>query len=379
MKIQQIVYRAPSWDLLSESPDFESNEVQLVLAFGERTCLENLDVYGYLKGQFPAADIVINSTSGEIYENSVFENSIIVTAVQFEKTRVRTIQLPIENHHQSEGVGNKIGQDLAGEDLAAILIISDGSFVNGSALLLALNKHIRPEIPISGGLAGDEARFEKTLVGLNQAPEPGMVVGIGLYGSSLKVGTGTNGGWDVFGPERQVTESEYNVLYRIGETPALDLYKDYLGQFVKDLPGAALLFPLSMRVNMDTDPVVRTILSIDEAKKSLTFAGDIPQGAWVRFMKSNFDRLIEASSCAASTATEHFTSTPELALLVSCVGRRLALGIRTEEEIEVVREIVGPKTIMTGFYSYGEISQSQAGQPSELHNQTMTITTLSEN
>jgi len=379
MKIQQIVYQEPDWKPLNETPDFIASNAQLVLAFGERTCLESLDIYNYLRDKYPHAEIVINSTSGEIYGDAVYDNSIIVTAIQFERSRVRTIQFTIDDHQESGEVGHKIGQELAGEDLASLLIISDGGRVNGSALLSSLNTHIDSSIPISGGLAGDEARFEKTLVGLNQNPEPGQVVGIGLYGKDLKVGSGTNGGWDVFGPERQVTESEYNTLYRINDKAALDLYKEYLGRFAKDLPAAALHFPLSMRTSTDAEPVVRTILSIDEDAKSMTFAGDIPTGAWVRFMKANFDRLIDASASAALSAIETFDTPPELAILVSCVGRKLALGVRTDEEVEAVREIVGSKTSITGFYSYGEISQLHPGVPSELHNQTMTITTFSEN
>jgi hypothetical protein len=378
MKVQQTVYRESTWDLLSESAGFETSKAQLVLAFGERKCLEEYLIYKHLREKYPDADCVISSTAGEIYGNSVYENSIVVTAIQFESTRVRTVQFPIQKHTESGDVGDKIGLELVEKDLASLILISDGGRVNGSALLASLNTHIDAGIPISGGLAGDEARFEKTLVGLNQEPQPGYIVGIGLYGKNLKVGNGTKGGWDVFGPERQVSHSEYNTLFTIGETAALDLYKEYLGRFAEELPAAALHFPLSMRLDTESEPVVRTILSIDEAAKSMTFAGDIPQGAWVRFMKANFDRLIDASASAASSATQSFEAPPELALLVSCVGRKLALGFRTEEEIEVVRELVGPDTIITGFYSYGEISQIHSGVPSELHNQTMTITTLSE-
>ncbi|MPR32797.1 FIST signal transduction protein [Salmonirosea aquatica] len=379
MKIQQIVYQEPTWKFLNETPDFVASKAQLVLAFGERTCLESLEIYNHLREQYSHADIVINSTSGEIYENSVYDNSVIVTAIQFEKSRVRTVQFNIDNHYESGEVGDKIGRELGAEDLVSLLIISDGGRVNGSALLTSLNSHISSSIPISGGLAGDEARFEKTLVGLNQNPEPGRVVGIGLYGKELKVGNGTYGGWDVFGPERQVTNSEYNILYSINDKAALDLYKEYLGRFAKELPAAALHFPLSMRTSTEAEPVVRTILSIDEDAKSMTFAGDIPEGAWVRFMKANFDRLIDASASAAMSAIETFENPAELALLVSCVGRKLALGVRTDEEVEAVREVLGSDTLITGFYSYGEISQLHPGVPSELHNQTMTITTFSEN
>jgi hypothetical protein len=350
----------------------------LVLTFGERKCLEATQPYAFIRELYPKAEIVINSTSGEIYNDSVLNDTIIVTAIEFEKTTVRTVRVEIENYLQSTKSGEAIAEALLGDDLATILVISDGGLVNGSALIAALNEKTDNKIPISGGLAGDEARFEKTLVGLNENPKQGVIIGIGLYSKDLKVGHGTMGGWDGFGPEREVTASEYNVLYQLGDKAALDIYKEYLGKYADELPGAALLFPLSMRITEDDEPVVRTILSIDENAKSMTFAGDMPKGSLVRFMRANLDRIVDASATAAQSSLAPFTNKPELAILISCVGRKLVLGQRTEEEVEAAREVFGADTIMTGFYSYGEISSQNPNARCELHNQTMTITTFSE-
>ncbi|MEA5460779.1 FIST N-terminal domain-containing protein [Arcicella sp. LKC2W] len=378
MKIQQIAFEENNWLNASQQGDINTANVQLVLAFGERKCLEKVQPFDHLRALYPNAEIVINSTAGEIYQDKVYSDTITVTAIEFEKVVIKTTQVSIQNHLQSSEVGEKLAQNLITDDLAAIFIISDGANVNGSELIAALNKKTNNKIPMSGGLAGDDARFEKTLVGLNQNPTSGNIVGIGFYGDSLKIGHGTMGGWEGFGPEREVTESEYNVLYRIGDKAALDIYKEYLGKYADELPGAALLFPLSMRATEDDEPVVRTILSIDEDKKSMTFAGDMPKGALVRFMKANLDRVIDASAEAAQNAILDFNNAPELAILVSCVGRKLVMGQRTEEEVEAVREIFGDKTVITGFYSYGEMSPHNPNARCELHNQTMTITTFSE-
>lgn len=378
MKIQQIAFAEKQWLKILEKGDINTAKVQLVLAFGERTCLEDFQPYEHLRSLYPNAEIVINSTAGEIYHDKVCNQTIIATAVEFEKISIKTIQLPIQNHLQSSQVGQELAKNLIADDLSAIFVISDGSNVNGSELIAALNEKTKNKIPISGGLAGDEARFEKTLVGLNQNPLPGNIIGIGFYGESIKIGHGTMGGWEGFGPEREVTESEYNVLYRIGDKAALDIYKEYLGKYAVELPGAALLFPLSIRVKEEDQPVVRTILSIDEEKKSMTFAGDMPQGALVRFMKANLDRVIDASAEAAKNSIIDFEDPPELAILVSCVGRKLVMGQRTDEEVEAVREIFGNETVITGFYSYGEMSPHNPNARCELHNQTMTITTFSE-
>jgi hypothetical protein len=378
MRTKQLVYQKETWKTTHESNNYANEETQLVLVFGERLLLETSTTYEFLKNQFPNASIVINSTSGEIHGDSVYNNTIVANGIIFDKSSIKTVEVNIKNHTESYQAGAKIANELLeGNDLKGIMILSDGSRVNGTRLTQALNELTNYQIPITGGLAGDQARFQKTLVGLNANPIEGIIVGIGFYGKDLSMGHGTMGGWDAFGPEREISKSEYNILYSIDDKPALDLYKEYLGTHAGELPGAALLFPLAIRSTLNSESVVRTILSIDESTKSMTFAGDVPVGSLVRFMKANYDRIIDASAIAAEQSVNSLKKAPELAILISCVGRKLVLGQRTEEEIEVTRDIFGNDTLLTGFYSYGELSPS--GSKCELHNQTMTITTFAEN
>ena len=186
-------------------------------------------------------------------------------------------------------------------------------------------------------------------------------------------------GWENFGMEKTVTHSKDNLLFEIDHKNALDLYKKYLGVYADDLPGSALFFPLSVKQSEDVEPVVRTILGINKENKSMIFAGDVPVGSKVRFMKSNIDQLVDAASIAAQQSIqrdEH--QLPKLAILISCVGRKLILGKRVEEEIEAVADVFGNDVALTGFYSYGEISPVFHQGKCELHNQTMTITTFDE-
>ena len=158
---------------------------------------------------------------------------------------------------------------LFSDDLKSILVISEGSFVNGTELITELIRQTNNAVPIFGGLAGDEYHFEKTIVGLNADASQGKIVVIGFYGEHIHFGFASEGGWSDFGPEREVTQSEKNVLYKIGDRFALDLYKEYLGKYADELPGSSLYFPLSMKENSHSKPVVRTILSIDEKNKSI--------------------------------------------------------------------------------------------------------------
>lgn len=379
MKLEQIIIDdKKEVEIVFSTSGFSSKEANLVLAFGERVFLEKILPYKKLKDLYPKADIIICSTSGQISNTSLVENNIVATAIDFEKTAIKVSEIDILNNLDIQELGNMIKKDFFNEDLKSIFILSEGTFVNGTELINELIKQTKEAIPIFGGLAGDEYKFEKTIVGLNGDATQGKIVAVGFYGDAIHFGFSSKGGWSDFGPEREVTLSEKNILYKIGDRFALDLYKEYLGKYAEELPASSLYFPLSMKENINAESVVRTILSIDEEKKSMTFAGNIPQGSFVRLMKGNLDKLIDASYNAALQIFSEQSTKPELALLVSCVGRKVVLGNRIEEELEVVKEVFGNNTLVCGFYSYGEISPTLKNVACELHNQTMTITTIYE-
>lgn len=352
---------------------------QLVLGFGSSENIIKPDLYQHIRDLYPNACIVLASTAGEIMDDAVFDDSVVVTAIELEKSRISCVQTNIKKHLNSFEAGQYLMSELAKEDLNSVFIISDGTFVNGSDLVSGFNQNNSSQIPITGGLAGDAARFEKTFTGLNEIPSQGNVIAVGFYGKDLEIGHGSFGGWDEFGHERIITKSDKNVLYEIDGKNALDLYKQYLGDYVAELPGSALLFPLSIRISGSDQNLVRTILSVNEADKSMTFAGNLPEGSKVRLMKANFDKLIDASATAATSSYHSIKNKqPQLAILISCVGRKLILQDRTDEEVEAAKSILGEGTAITGFYSYGEISPFTTGTQCELHNQTMTITTITE-
>lgn len=362
----------------------------LILVFGDTRVLRKEDLVAGLRHDYPAAHIFGCSTAGEICGTEVSDDSLVVTAVQFEHTRFLSVQVDLKQTPGSFEAGEAIARKLprsicdpatgVEEKLAHVLVLSDGLKVNGTDFVTGLVNHLPEGVTPTGGLAGDGARFGGTLVFRDDLPASDTVAALGLYGRRLQVGYGSLGGWDAFGPERIVTKSKANVLYELDGRSALGLYKQYLGEQAKGLPATGLLFPLSIRTQADTTAVVRTILSVDESAQSLTFAGDIPEGAHASLMKANFDRLIDGATGAAQASHSVVGSAPpDLAILISCVGRKLVLKQRIEEEVEAVREVLGAGAMLAGFYSYGEISPFTPGARCELHNQTMTITTLSEN
>ncbi len=378
MKVRSFLFDIQGLKYNLDPEQLDVKNCQLVLGFGSKTMLER-NTYEKLRSEFPSAQIALCSTAGEIYGSEVIDESLCIAAIEFEKTHVRSASLQIEAFDSSYEAGAALVEKLGTEDLKYVLVLSDGGMVNGSELVRGIEHIVQHKIPVTGGLAGDGASFESTLVGLNGAPKPGQIVAIGFYGDAIQIGHGSMGGWETFGLERTITRSNSNELFEIDGVNALELYKKYLGKYADELPGSALLFPLSMKLNGSSESIVRTILSINSESKSMIFAGDVPEGARVRFMRANFDKLIDAASIAAQNALIPTSSTPpKLALLISCVGRKLILGKRVEEEVEAVRDVFTESTQLCGFYSYGEISPSKTQSKCELHNQTITITTFNE-
>lgn len=337
-----------------------------------------------LRAALPHSHIVGCSTAGEVHGDEVEDGSLTVAIARFDSTEVRHRCVTVENVEASFDAGQELARALCGPELRAILVLSDGLSVNGSELVRGINTVAPPSVIVTGGLAGDGVRFQETWVLGDSGPAARQVCAVGFYGPNIRVGHGSRGGWDVFGPERLVTRSKGNVLYELDGKPALDLYKNYLGDRADELPASALLFPLAVRENAESNKVlVRTVLSVDATERSLTFAGDVPQGQLARLMRANFDQLIEGAAdaaqrtCAAQPQRNSAQPCDMLSIAISCVGRRMILGERTEEELGAVLEHLPSHARQVGFYSYGEISPYLTGH-CDLHNQTMTLTTLFE-
>lgn len=347
----------------------------VALAFGD----PEVDISGALeefRAAVPEAVLLACSTAGQILGQRVDPAPLVLAVTTFDAARVVSAFV-YENGAGSRDLGARLGAELlsdAGEAaICGVMVFGGGLETNGSALVEGLTAALPDQTPISGGLAGDGPRFRKTWVYCDGRSGEDCVAGFAVVGDSVVFQHGSQGGWDGFGPQRTITRSEGNVLFELDGQPALGLYKQYLGDRATDLPGSALLFPLTVTSPDGHTNVVRTILRVDEQAQSMTFAGDVPQGWRARLMWTTVESLMEGASEAAEHAAQDGVG---LAIAVSCVGRRLVLGHRTDEEVECVVDVVGAETPLVGFYSYGEISPVQGW--CQLHNQTMTVTTLRE-
>lgn len=347
----------------------------LILVFGSSAFLETPEPFELLAAHYPQAIMMGCSSAGEILGGSIRDNSLVIALVQFDHTHLRLTYADIDDPLKSRNIGRLLADRLTGNDLKGIFVLSEGLKINGSELAQGFNDVVTPETTVTGGLAGDGERFSRTWVLQNGKPVSGVVAALGLYGK-VSIGHGSKGGWKPFGPAREVTRAEHNVLYELAGKPALALYKTYLGEMAEGLPATGLRFPLALSQPGEEKELVRTILAIDEATQSLTFAGDIPVGSYAQLMRANIEQLVEGAEDAA-LMSETDTDQAVLCIAISCVGRRMVMGADAEEEVEAVLDNLPENTTQIGFYSYGEISPFSKGT-CDLHNQTMTLTTLHE-
>jgi hypothetical protein len=378
MQVVQAILRSAS-DVASELASLTAIQPNLLLAFGSVDLLRG--IAPELAALFPEARRLGCSTAGEISADGVADGTCVLTAIRFDKTTLVEAATPLSGMDDSRAAGGRLSAQLPKEGLRAVLIFGQGVQINGSALLAGMTDILGSAIPITGGLAGDGGAFQQTWVLDDSGAHSDTLVALGLYGAHLNFCHGSFGGWSPFGPERKVTRSAGNVLFELDGEPALGVYKRYLGDHAAGLPASGLLFPFAM-LGKDHDEVglIRTILGVDETDGSLTLAGEIDPDGYLKLMHASTDALVDGAEAAAEAARLMLSGDGQgLVLLVSCVGRKLVMGGRVDEEVEAVGEVFGKGALLTGFYSYGEISPFSPSLECKLHNQTMTVTYIGEN
>lgn len=377
MKLINLVYDN-NWlvkdgDLRNE----DYSKANIVFLFGDTDIIKDEKRYLELVQLFPTAKIVGCSSSGNILNSQLSQYPLVATAILFETSWVEISSIHFNEGDDIEKLSENLINNLPKEKLKHIFLMSDGLLINGSALTRGINK-INKFTTVTGGMAGDGARFLETYVIANNIPTKKTIVAVGFYGEKLSIQSGCFAGWSEFGTQRTITKSSGNILYEIDGQPALDLYKKYLGEYAAELPNSGLRYPLNIKENDDSSEIIRTLLSINEEDKSITFAGDVPTGFKARLMKPDIDELIDGAGKAAEVI-DKINDKTALGLIVSCVGRKIVMNQLIDDELEIIQDILGENVNLIGFYSYGEIAPFQDNLLTcELHNQTMTLTTIYE-
>ncbi len=379
MRIQQLVLSSVDECQVRLAP-LASTSPQLVTIFGAVEYLTDAAFVRTVTDLFPRATVVGCSTAGEISNAGVRDRTCAITAVNFSSSRVASVTTELLGMPDSRAAGARIGHALEKAGLRGVLLLAPGIKINGSALVEGVSSVLGRDVPLSGGLAGDDGAFLRTWIWGPNGVSDNHVTAVGFYGDSLSFSGGTFGGWVAFGPERKITKCDGNVLYELDGSPALEVYRRFLGNHAKDLPAAGLLFPFSTRGTQDAPSgLIRSILGIDEKLGSLTLAGEVQINDSLKLMRASKAELVKGARTAAESAREtHRVQGDELALMVSCVGRKLVMDDQVGDEVDAVRGVFDHKPTVTGFYSYGEIGPFMPGGVCHLHNQTMTIVMLGE-
>jgi hypothetical protein len=319
------------------------------------------------------------TTSGEISSegqsiNSAVLGGIVSGSIEFEFVRVQGLR------KDSEAAGRKLVASLSTTP-RYLQIFSDGLTGNGCALLKGITDSFGINVPVAGGAAGDNGDFRKTLQFDRGRIYSDAVCGIAFYGD-FQLGTAVRSGWMPIGLSKQVTKAHGKVVYELNGEPALNVFERFLGQHAEKLPAIGVEYPLGFMkpasgVQQDHQYILRATMSVDRKERSITFAGEIPEGAMVNLTCGDKDSVLAATDIAAREARSAIgDATPEIIFCYSCMARRIVLGSRIGEEIDRIRMQFGPQVPILGFYSYGEYCPIGAAACNNLHNETITLSVL---
>lgn len=375
MQIETNLYKDGKWqNELNAKLDSENT---LIVAFSTSHFQEIENGFRELSKTFPNALITGCSTTGEIYQDKIFDGTLAIAIAKFEKTQIIAHYAQVESIESSYDAGVALASSFKKEGLKSLYLLSDGLGLNGSELVKGLNHVFTKDVIVTGGMASDNGQFEKTWIFVNREPKSNYASAIGFYGKHLEVDYASEGGWNRFGLERKITscDTSTNTIYTIDNKPILELYKNYMGEHAQNLPASGLEFPFLV-IDEEDDIKIRSLLSADEERQSITVYGDIEEGDKIVFLKGSPSYIVNGAQKAAQHLS-YTTTEPLLALTVSCIGRRSVLKDFVEDEIEIVSETLDDNVSQVGFYSYGEIS-TQASGKCALLNQTMTLALIWE-
>ena len=136
----------------------------LVIIFGASEFFDASEPIREIKESYPLSHIIGCSTAGEIFGTEINDHSLSVAVLKFHHTSVQTSYAEIHSAGDSHRAGETIAKDLFRPGLKGILILSVGTNVNGSELVRGLNSILPSTIAVSGGLAGDGERFNRTWI-----------------------------------------------------------------------------------------------------------------------------------------------------------------------------------------------------------------------
>jgi len=345
-------------------------------------CPPHYDLPSFLQGitdTLGTEQLIGCTTDGEVSSDGLSSHTAVLAGIVTDQIDF-SFAWAMGLEHQAEQVGIQLAEALPPET-QYIQLFSDGIKGNGCAILRGLMSVLGSHILISGGTAGDYGGFRRTWQFLGKRVLTDAAVAVGFAGN-FAVGTGVRSGWSPIGVPKKVTRSAGHVLYELGGQPALEVYERFLGRHADRLPAVGVEYPLGLMGKLDNCPedgyfLLRATMSVNRQDGSITFAGEIPEGAQVRLTCGDIASVLRAAEEAAGMALVGLEGRrPAMLFFYSCMARKIILGRRTREELQIVRDIIGPDIPTIGFYTYGEFCPLRPGGCSYLHNETVTVSVI---
>ena len=308
-------------------------------------------------------DVFGASSSGEIINNEVHEGSIVVMLLDISRDAYRL------NVFDGEGkTSYHVGQSVAAwtktiNENAPLMVMSAGIRADGQQIVNGVIDTMERQVPLFGGLAGEDLRFQETFVFDASQVIPNGVVALIFDQNAIELQGVAASGWKGIGTPKTVTKAEGNIVYRIDDEPALDIYNKYLN--IGDDPGLAGEYPLLL-IRGDDSFALRAVMAVNE-DKSIVYAGTVPEGSRVRFSMPPGFEIVE-HAIEQMSAFNKQSPRADAIVLFSCKARHVALGQMVEDEISAIRKLWNVPLV--GFFSYGEIGPVPQGQ-CDFHNHTL--------
>ncbi len=323
------------------------------------------DVLNFIKNTIPCCIITGVTTDGGVLDNQVLENSLLISVLCFEHTRLQIEKSDNLSNHFFD-VGVHLGKKLHANDLKAVILFGEGLSVNGEDLLTGFESQVG-DIVIAGGLAGDNSSFSQTHLFYQDEILDKGAVAVGLYSDTLRAETRWASDCDVIGEEFTITESEKNIVKKINEMTPEYLYTEHLGlHFDKQFIEICAQIPLVM--NRNGENLARAAMTL-YPDGSMGFAGNLMEGEKVRFGIANIEKIL----ANAIKLYNEINNQWDVIHMISCTGRKAILGDRLTQDIQDFPNIAP----VTGFFSYGEFVKEKK-EAARFCNQTMVLLFLSE-
>lgn len=325
-------------------------------------------------------DVFGCSSSGEIINSELNEFSISVLLLKIDRSFYKILNYNLEVTNEAETAQKLALEAEAVFSNRSVLFLASGLKSDAGKFVEEFVNTVSNETEIYGGLAGDDAKFEKTHCFTNDFISENGCVALVFDSEKLEINGRAITGWTGIGKKFTLTKTSANVIYEINDQPALDVFIDNFnldknvnvtGKKPIASPGQ---YPLEI-IDKAGFKKLRSIMAYNKEDKSLVLAGSVFEGMQFRFCNSptfdEVDKTVDAYKEFANNYKEL-----DALILISCVCRHMAFGPVMEDEVEGIQNHW--EIPLIGFFSYGEIAKIDKFAKCDLHNATASLITLKE-